>query len=43
MAGLILFFNESIPAVGETIEIGGLTFKILNVKNARIEEVKVIL
>ena len=43
LAGLILFFNESIPAVGETIEIGGLTFKILNVKNARIEEVKVIL
>ena len=43
LAGLILYFNESIPQEGETIEINGMTFKILSVKNARIEEVKVII
>ncbi len=43
LAGLILYFNESIPQVGEKIEVGGTTFQILNVKNARIEEIKVVL
>lgn len=43
LAGLILYFNESIPKEGEMVEIDNLKFKILNVKNARIEEIKVIL
>ncbi len=43
LAGLILYFNESIPQEGEEIEVGGTTFHILNVKNARIEEIKVVL
>ena len=43
LAGLILFFNESIPQEGELIEIGDVGFKILNVRNARIEEVKVVI
>lgn len=41
LAGFILYFNESIPQEGDTIEVGGLDFKILSVKNARIEEIKV--
>lgn len=43
LAGLILFFNESIPQEGDLIELNNLTFKILSVKNARIEEIKVSL
>lgn len=42
LAGLVLYFNESIPQEGEYIEVNGITFKILSVKNARIEEIKVI-
>lgn len=41
LAGLILFFNQSIPQEGESIEVGRTTFTILSVKNARIEEIKV--
>ncbi len=41
LAGLILYFNQSIPQEGEVIEMGDVTFTILRVKNARIEEVKV--
>lgn len=41
LAGLVLYFNQSIPQEGETIVINDLTFKILSVKNARIEEIKV--
>ncbi len=41
LAGLILYFNQSIPQEGEIIETGGVIFTILKVKNARIEEVKV--
>ncbi len=43
LAGLILYFNESIPQEGDLVEINNLTFKILSVKNARIEEIKVML
>ena len=43
LAGLILYFNESIPQEGEEIVVDGATFQILKVKNARIEEIKVIL
>ena len=41
LAGLVLYFNQSIPQGGETIVVNNLTFKILSVKNARIEEIKV--
>ncbi len=43
LAGLILYFNESIPQEGDLVEINNLTFKILSVKNARLEEIKVML
>lgn len=43
LAGLILYFNESIPQEGEEIVVDGATFQILKVKNARIEEIKVVL
>ena len=36
LAGLVLYFNQSIPQEGETIVVNNLTFKILSVKNARI-------
>ena len=39
LAGLVLYFNQSIPQEGETIVVNNLTFKILSVKNARIEEI----
>ena len=41
LAGLVLYFNQSIPQEGETIVVNDLTFKILSVKHARIEEIKV--
>ena len=41
LAGLVLYFNQSIPQEGETFVVNNLTFKILSVKNARIEEIKV--
>ena len=41
LAGLVLYINQSIPQEGETIVVNNLTFKILSVKNARIEEIKV--
>lgn len=41
LASLVLYFNQSIPQEGETIVVNDLTFKILSVKNARIEEIKV--
>lgn len=41
LAGLVLYFNQSIPQEGETIVVNDLTFKKLSVKNARIEEIKV--
>lgn len=43
LAGYVLYFNESIPAEGEKIAIDNIVFEVLNVKNARIEEIKVIL
>ena len=43
LAGLILYFYESIPQEGEEIEVEGTIFQILKVKNARIEEIKVVL
>lgn len=39
LAGLILYYNEDIPATGEKIEIEGLEFEIVSVKGVRIEEV----
>lgn len=39
LAGLILYYNEDIPATGEKIEIEGIEFEIVSVKGARIEEV----
>ncbi|MDE7074856.1 MAG: hemolysin family protein [Odoribacter sp.] len=42
LAGLVLYFNQSIPQEGESVEVEGVTFRILSVKNARIEEIKVI-
>lgn len=41
LAGFVLFFNQSIPQEGDSVEVNGLIFKILSVKNARIEEIKV--
>ncbi len=43
LAGFVLFFNKNIPQEGEVIEIEGVVFHILSVKNARIEEMKVVL
>lgn len=43
LAGYVLYFNESIPAEGEKIPIDDILFEVLSVKNARIEEIKVIL
>lgn len=42
LAGLILYYNEDIPVVGDQVIVDNLTFEILEVKGARIEEVKVI-
>lgn len=42
LAGLVLFFNQSIPQEGERVEVNHITFEILSVKNARIEEIKVM-
>lgn len=42
LAGLVLYFNQSIPQEGECVEVGEVTFRILSVKNARIEEIKVM-
>lgn len=42
LAGLVLYYNESIPAEGESVVIDDITFEVLSVKNARIEEMKVI-
>lgn len=42
LAGLILYFNENIPQEGESVIIEDVTFEILSVKNARIEEIKVV-
>lgn len=42
LAGLVLYFNESIPQEGESVVVDDITFEILSVKNARIEEIKVI-
>lgn len=41
LAGLILYFNQSIPQEGEQINVGNIIFTILSVKNARIEEIQV--
>ncbi len=41
LAGLVLYFNRSIPQEGDTVVVNDLTFEILSVKNARIEEIKV--
>jgi len=42
LAGYVLYYNENIPVEGERIEINGIVFEVLSVKNARIEEIKVI-
>lgn len=42
VAGCVLYYNESIPAEGDRIEIGKYAIEILSVKNARIEEIKVM-
>lgn len=42
LAGYLLYYNESIPEEGEKIEIHNLVFEVLAVRNARIEEVRVI-
>lgn len=42
LAGYVLYFNESIPQEGEKVEISDLTFEVLRVKNARIEEIRVL-
>lgn len=41
MAGLILYYNEDIPEEGERISIEDISFEIVSVKSARIEEVRV--
>lgn len=42
LAGLVLYFNENIPQEGENVVVNDITFEILSVKNARIEEIRVI-
>ena len=42
LAGCLLYYNESIPTEGEKIVIGDYLFEVLCVKNARIEEIKVV-
>lgn len=42
LAGFVLYFNESIPVEGECVIINDITFEVRSVKNARIEEIKVI-
>ncbi|MEG1738406.1 MAG: hemolysin family protein [Odoribacter sp.] len=42
LAGLVLYFNQSIPLEGECVEVNHIIFKIMCVKNARIEEIEVI-
>ena len=41
LAGLILYYNEDIPAEGEQVTIEDISFEIVSVKSARIEEVRV--
>lgn len=41
LAGLVLYFNENIPQEGENLVVNDMTFEILSVKNARIEEIRV--
>ena len=41
LGGLIVNFKEEIPDQGETVEIEGFTFKILEVSNTKIELVEV--
>lgn len=42
LAGYVLYYNENIPAEGEKVKINQIIFEVLSVKNARIEELKVI-
>lgn len=41
LAGFVLYFNENIPQDGENLVVNDMTFEILSVKNARIEEIRV--
>lgn len=41
LAGFVLYFNENIPQEGESLVVNDMTFEILSVKNARIEEIRV--
>lgn len=41
LGGMIVHFKEEIPGQGETVEIDGFTFKILEVSNTKIELVEV--
>jgi len=41
LAGLILYYNEDIPAEGEQVTVEDISFEIVRVKSARIEEVRV--
>lgn len=43
LAGLVLYFNESIPQEGESVTIDDTIFEIVSVKNARIETIKVFM
>ena len=40
LAGLILFYHESIPKINSVIKIGGFQFKILKASSTKIELVK---
>jgi len=41
LAGLMLFLNQSIPPIGEVLEIEGFGFKILDASNSKIELVEI--
>lgn len=43
LAGLILFYHESIPKINSVIKIGGFQFKILKASSTKIELVKLTL
>lgn len=42
LAGMILFYNQSIPRVGEELVIDGFVIQILHATNSRIDLVKIV-